>query len=193
MSASVLHSHSSLPAPSTAAAVDTEDVTATRLTHRGYQLLGVTRIMVGFTFLWAFLDKLLGLGFSTPAEASWINGGSPTAGFLGASIEGGNPLSGVWEFFVGHAAVTNVLFMAGLLGIGLAFMLGIGTRIAAVSAAAMYFLMYLASFPMSSNPLFDDHLIMLVVVLALGAFAAGDHLGLGTQWSKLVKGNRFLV
>nr|WP_245530223.1 hypothetical protein [Brachybacterium faecium] len=60
----------------------------------GYTVLGIARLMVGFTFLWAFLDKTFGLNFSTPAEGSWLNGGSPTAGFLGGSIAGGNPFSG---------------------------------------------------------------------------------------------------
>ena len=36
------------------------------------------RIVLGFTFLWAFVDKLFGLGYATPSERSWINGGSPT-------------------------------------------------------------------------------------------------------------------
>ncbi|MEV5744773.1 hypothetical protein AB0L30_32345, partial [Microbispora rosea] len=40
------------------------------------------RIAVGWVFLWAFLDKLFGWGFATPAAKAWINGGSPTTGFL---------------------------------------------------------------------------------------------------------------
>ena len=86
----------------------------------GFTVLGITRLMVGFTFLWAFLDKTFGLGFSTPTENSWLNGGSPTSGFLGGSIEGGNPFAGVWEFFLSINPLTDVLFMLGLLGVGLA-------------------------------------------------------------------------
>ncbi len=34
--------------------------------HRvGWIFLSLTRIAIGFIFLWAFLDKLLGLGYST--------------------------------------------------------------------------------------------------------------------------------
>ena len=47
--------------------------------------------------------------------------------------------------------------MAGLFGIGVALILGIGMRIATVSAVIMLFLMYLASFPMTTNPIIDDH------------------------------------
>ena len=42
----------------------------------------ITRISLGLIFLWAFLDKAFGLGRATPAENAWIDGGSPTAGFL---------------------------------------------------------------------------------------------------------------
>src|SRR5699024_10027418 len=138
-------------------------------------------------------DKTFGLNSSTPAEGSWLNGGSPTAGFLGGSIAGGNPFSGAWEFFLSINPLTDVLFMLGLLGVGVAFMLGIGTRLAAVSAAAMYTLMYLAAFPIASNPLYDTHLLMAVAVIAIAGLAAGDHVGLGKQWHRLVRGNRFLL
>ena len=54
---------------------------------------GVLRLAMGWTFLWAFLDKLLALGFATGrnpetgvvdrfGDAAWIYGGSPTDGFL---------------------------------------------------------------------------------------------------------------
>lgn len=159
----------------------------------GYTLLGILRILVGFYFLWAFIDKLFGLGFATPSERAWLNGGSPTAGFLGGSIENGNPFAGVWEFFIGINPVTNILFMVGLLAIGICFILGIGIRVASIAAAAMYLLMYLAAFPMTTNPLYDDHLIMAVVCLVFFGLAAGDHVGLGKQWRRIVKGNPVLV
>ena len=159
----------------------------------GFTVLGVVRILIGFYFLWAFADKLFGLGYSTPSERSWLNGGSPTAGFLGGSIEGGNPFAGVWEFFLSINPLTDVLFMLGLLGVGVALMLGIGTRVAAISAAAMYTLMYLAAFPIATNPLYDTHLLMAVAVIAMAGLAAGDHVGLGAHWHRLVKGNRFLI
>ena len=44
--------------------------------------LSVSRILIGLVFLWAFFDKLFGLGFATTADKSWLSGGSPTTGFL---------------------------------------------------------------------------------------------------------------
>ncbi len=45
-------------------------------------LWAVTRLCLGWTFLWPFLDKTFGLGHETPWSKAWLNGGSPTNGFL---------------------------------------------------------------------------------------------------------------
>jgi hypothetical protein len=45
------------------------------------RLLAGLRIVLGFTFLWPFLDKLFGLGYMTPAAKAWIHGGTPAQGF----------------------------------------------------------------------------------------------------------------
>src|SRR3954470_20687787 len=66
----------------------------------------VTRISLGWIFLWAFLDKAFALGHETGADpqtgavdyfgpAAWIHGGSPTAGFLGHGVDG--PLAGFYS------------------------------------------------------------------------------------------------
>ncbi|MFI6485386.1 DoxX family protein [Nonomuraea sp. NPDC050663] len=140
----------------------------------------VTRIALGFIFLWAFLDKTFGLGFSTPAQNAWINGGNPTAGYLGG-VEG--PFSGMFHAMAGNPVV-NVLFMAGLLGVGLALILGIGMRVAAVAGALMMVFMWMASLPMTSNPVIDDHLIYALVLVGLAAAKAGDTYGLGRAWGR---------
>ncbi len=78
----------------------------------------VARLSIGFVFLWAFLDKLVGLDHATPAAKAWINGGSPTTGFLNG-VKG--PFGGVFGSITGTPA--DWLFMAGLLGIGIALTL----------------------------------------------------------------------
>ena len=72
------------------------------------------RLALGFTFLWAFIDKVFGFGFATPSERAWINGGSPTKGFLSGS-EG--PFAGFYHNIAG-TGFANWAFMLGLLGIG---------------------------------------------------------------------------
>jgi thiosulfate dehydrogenase [quinone] large subunit len=107
--------------------------------------LAVLRITVGWLFLWPFFDKLFGLGYATPSSHAWIHGGSPTKGFLGGVNIG--PLQGFFHSFAG-AGWADWFFMAGLLGIGLALILGIGLRIAAVTGTLLVIAMWFASWPL---------------------------------------------
>lgn len=150
----------------------------------------ITRICLGWIFLWPFLDKTFGLGYATASEDAWIDGGSPTFGFLSFATKG--PFA---EFFQGFAGDTwaDWLFMVGLLGIGLALTLGIAMRIAATSGAVMLVLMWLAVLPPEHNPIIDDHIIYALVLIGLIAVNAGDHLGLGRWWKRQPFVNRFAV
>lgn len=149
----------------------------------------VTRIALGSIFLWAFLDKTFGLGLATPAERAWLSGGSPTAGFLGG-VEG--PLAGVFTPIAGQPWA-DWLFMAGLAGIGLALILGIGMRIATVAGVVMLVLMWAAVLPIVNHPFLDDHLIYALVLVGLLASKAGWTLGLGRTWESLPVVQRFPI
>jgi len=140
---------------------------------------GVTRIVVGWIFLWAFLDKLFGLGYATPSERSWLNGGSPTRGFLENSAAG--PFADFYKNIAGQAWA-DWLFMAGLLGIGVALILGIGMRIAGISGALFYVMMWTVVLPPPNNPIVDDHVLGALVVIGLMLSRAGDTLGFGKIW-----------
>lgn len=164
---------------------------AARASRPAQVVLGVLRIALGFYFLWAFLDKTFGLGFATPADRAWVNGGSPTTGYL-SGVEG--TFAGFFNGLAG-AAWADWLFMAGLLGIGVALILGIGMRVAAVSGTLLLVFMYLASLPLQTNPILDDHITMALTVIALALIGGGDVLGLGRTWKKLplVQRHRWLV
>lgn len=150
------------------------------------------RLVIGFEFLWAFLDKTFGFGWSTSSTHAWIHGGSPTTGFL-SGVQAG-PFQG---FFNGIAGVTFVdwLFMLGLLGVGLALILGAPLRLAALSGATMLLMMYAASWPFakiaggqptgSVNPLVDDHIVSIVALVIIGAFAAWSMGPISRRWSAL--------
>jgi thiosulfate dehydrogenase [quinone] large subunit len=144
-------------------------------------LLAGLRLALGWIFLWAFLDKLFGLGHSTPAANAWIDGGSPTRGFLGKAVSG--PFEGFYHSFAG-AAWADWLFMLGLLGIGLALIAGVGMRIAAAAGAVLMVAMWTAVLPPETNPFMDDHLIYAGVLVLLALTAAGDTLGLGAWWGR---------
>ena len=142
----------------------------------------ILRIVLGWTFLWAFLDKLFGLGYATPSERSWLNGGSPTRGFLENSATG--PFDDLYRNIAG-ATWADWLFMIGLLGIGVALTLGIAMRIAAVSAAILYLLMWTVALPPANNPLFDEHVIGALAALLVALVGAGHWFGLGDWWERL--------
>ncbi len=100
------------------AQTDTTDtvVTPTQSKAFGY-VIAALRIGLGWIFLWAFLDKLFGLGHETESKAAWINGGSPTSGFLGHATTG--PFADMYQNIAGQAWA-DWLFMIGLAGIGTA-------------------------------------------------------------------------
>ena len=175
----------------------------TTITTGAAKFLAVFRVVLGLEFLWAFLDKTFGLGYATPAARAWINGGSPTKGFLSRVAVG--PLEGTFHAIAG-AAWADWLFMAGLLGIGIALILGIGLRAAAVSGTVMMVLMWAAEWPlakftsageptMSTNPIVDYHLIYALALIALALTYAGHTWGLGKLWARLpfVQRHRWLI
>ena len=78
----------------------------------GGRFWGVLRLCVGWVFLWAFLDKLLALGFATGrdaetgvvdrfGDAAWINGGSPTDGFLQFGLNTRAPFTDLYSGLAG--------------------------------------------------------------------------------------------
>ncbi|MEU8233155.1 hypothetical protein AB0C12_26550 [Actinoplanes sp. NPDC048967] len=157
-------------------------VTETRRSKATRFTLAGLRLALGWVFLWAFIDKLFGLGLATPDKGAWINGGSPTKGFLGNAVAG--PFEGVYHSIAG-AAWADWLFMLGLAGIGIALIAGIGMRLAAAAGGLLLVLMWTAVLPPENNPFMDDHLIYAGVLALLALTAAGDTLGLGKMWARL--------
>ncbi|MEV6667398.1 hypothetical protein [Streptomyces nigra] len=168
------------------------EAAAGRTAVSAYVLAGL-RLLTGFVFLWAFLDKTFGLGYATPSGKGWIDGGSPTRGFLGGVAVG--PMESVFHSWAGDAWA-DWLFMLGLLGISVALTLGVALRLAAVAGTVMMALMWMAEWPparhlsdgspsMSTNPFADYHLVYAVVLIALAAAGAGAVWGLGHAWARL--------
>lgn len=154
-------------------------------------LWGLLRLMMGWIFLWPFLDKVFGLGFATERGSGWIHGSSPTFGFLEFGTRG--PFKDIFQPMAGNV-LADWLFMIGLLGIGVALVLGIGVRIASVAGAVMLVLMWLAALWPEHNPFLDDHLIYAFVLVGVYVTDAGRYLGFGKPWeeSALVRRNPFL-
>ena len=158
---------------------------------KGGKVWGALRIVLGSVFLWAFLDKLFALGFSTGRNPetgaidffgpdAWINGASPTAGFLEFGTKG--PFAGFFQGLAGQAWV-DWAFMLGLFFIGTALILGIGARLGAISGVVLLSTMYLASaiWP-EHHPVVDDHIAYSVALIGLAYVGAGRYLGFGKWW-----------
>ncbi len=165
----------------------------------------VARILLGFTFLWAFLDKNFGWQFATPKGQGWMFGtgdGDPTFGFLKFGTNPEGPFASMFTGLRPGEAPdptywTNWLFMAGLLGIGVALTFGFFMRIGAISAVVLLMLMYLAEAPWANtidpktgdgafnNPIIDDHVIYAVLAITLMLFEAGRVWGFGKMWESL--------
>ena len=131
--------------------------------------------------MWAFIDKLLGLEFTTKLESAWLNGGSPTTGFLTNAVKG--PFAGFFQGLAGQVWI-DWLFMIGLLLIGISLILGIFHKLATYFGALLLFLMLLAVLPPEHNLFLDDHIIYGLVLLLLYKVRAGDYLGYGKRWKK---------
>lgn len=178
------------------------------------RVFGALRLAAGWTFLWAFLDKALALGFTTgrledgtidffAKGGAWLNGGSPTAGVVGFATEGSpfkdaiQSVSGFQMTELGPqvAGWVDWVYMLSMLLIGLGLILGIGTRLAAVGGIAWMAIFYGATaiWP-EHNPVVDDHVVLAIVMVGLILANAGRYYGLGKAWQRLpiVKGRRYL-
>ncbi|WP_028278512.1 membrane protein [Arthrobacter sp. H5] len=156
--------------------------------HNGLHALALLRILLGITFLWAFLDKTFGLGFATPPEKSWLSGTSPAGGYLG-SLEG--PLAEAFRPLMGQPWV-DWTFMLGLMLLGCALVLGVALRGAAVGGSLLLGLLWLTSLPLRNNPVIDEHVIYAVALWALATARSGKVCGLlWRSWARLTTKRRF--
>lgn len=170
--------------------------------HSSLKIWAVLRLLLGFILLWAFADKFIGLGFSTcyDKKADVINvmcsqavasGGSPTEGWLTNATRG--PLQDLYQSMAGNPFI-DFLFMAGLLMIGVALMLGIGMRIATVSGSILMLMMWSAVLPGQTNPFIDYHIIYILILVGLFVVNKDQVWGLGQWWQSqsIVKKFKFI-
>lgn len=182
------------------------------------RVFALLRLAVGWTFLWAFLDKAFALGFSTGrvlndvgatvridffGDAAWIHGASPTAGVLGFAMKG--PFADFYQTITGFqmtqagptsAAWVDWVYMLSMLAIGTALILGIGVRLAAIGGIIWMAIFYTATaiWP-EHNAFMDEHIIAALVLAAVFLANAGRYYGLGKVWqrTRLVQRHPILV
>ncbi|GAB3926682.1 hypothetical protein GCM10011575_08170 [Microlunatus endophyticus] len=180
-------------APGNTAVASAENAGRAGLSVVTRRILAVLRFATGFIFLWAFLDKTFGLGYSTTTAKSWINGGSPTKGFLASADVG--PFTGIAHAIAG-TWWADWLFMLGMLAVGVAVMAGIALRPAAIAGSLILLMMWATEFPIarftttgdpsgSTNPIVDYHIIYALALIVLAATSAGITWGLGRYFNRL--------
>lgn len=148
------------------------------------------RLALGWVFLWAFLDKLFGLGFATDSADAWLRGVSPTEGFLKFGSSG--PFAQIHQAIAGNIVV-DWLYMLGMGLVGLALVLGVGVRIAGYSGSLIMLLIWTAALPPEHNPFLDEHIVYIIVLLGLTFAHSGQYLGLGRWWSNTQLVRRFKI
>jgi thiosulfate dehydrogenase [quinone] large subunit len=74
--------------------------------------------------------------------------------------------------------------MVGLFAIGVALVLGICLKIAGWSGALLVFLIWLALVPSTNNPLVDQHVVYMALMIGLATIElkSGEYYGLGKWW-----------
>ncbi len=150
------------------------------------------RIALGYIFLWAFFDKLFGLGFATcknqitgsvdvGCSQAWIHGGSPTTGFLSRATTG--PFTDFYHKLAGQAWV-DWLFMLGLLVVGAGLLFGLWVRTAAFIGIVMLLLMWTALLWPVNTPGIDDHVIYALALFGIALVDEHQVWGLRRRWVK---------
>lgn len=161
-----------------------EDIVTSKLAR---QTLALGRILLGFYFFWAFIDKIFGLNFSTAPEQSVLSGASPAQGFINNAVSG--PFAGLIQLFANPLG--DLLFMLALLGLGVALLLGVGQKVTMIAGATFMFVLYLSLFPpamigSATNPIIDDHWFVGILIVVVCLTRAGDTWGLGKWWASKV-------
>jgi len=127
------------------------------------------RLFMSGMFLWPFFDKVFGLGFATKSADAWINGASPTAGFLSFGTRG--PFADFFQSMVGlgfyGVNIIDWLFMLGILGTGLALLFNRFVVWGALAGSLIMLFIYMAAFPPEHSPLLDDHLLQILALVLL--------------------------
>lgn len=150
------------------------------------------RLVLGYIFLWSFLDKLFGLGFSTckskvtgvtdlGCNLAWIHGGSPTGGFLGHATTG--PLADFYHQLSGRMWV-DWLFMLGLLFVGVGLLLGTWIRLASLVGVCMLILMWSSLLWPANSPGVDEHIIYSIALFGIALTADHQAWALRSRWQK---------
>lgn len=157
--------------------------------EKGLNLLAVFRILIGWLFLWGFLDKMFGLGFETPAGSGMIDGGSPSSFVVyvtsGIFKDLYTALAGNW--------LIDIVFMLGLLVLGITLITGIASKLTTLATSAFLLAMWTLCVPPTDNPLIDYHLILIAGIVAAYYLGGFRQFSLYDRWQETWLVKRFPI
>ncbi len=155
--------------------------------YKRYHRIGVAllRVVVGVVFLWAGLEKAIGVGLGTWSAAGFLEFG--TCGSLGwpfvSEVADGqcfNPTQAFWVGLAGNEAVMTVidwLVPLGQIGIGVSLILGLLTRFGAAMATLMMLFFFVAAWDFQYG-VANQHLTYALISAAIAGLGAGKYYGI---------------
>ncbi|MCQ2079652.1 MAG: hypothetical protein MJZ38_06340 [archaeon] len=155
----------------------------------GQMSMFALRILLGWMMLWPFFDKILGLGYQTPAGMGWIDGVSPSS-FVTWFTSG--VFSGFFTSVAGNPVV-DVLMVAGCLGLGLTLILGFASRLTTILMCVFLAMMYCITVPPVDNPVTDYHIICIAAMLVVYFHGGFDVWSVNSRWKELGIVKRFPI
>jgi thiosulfate dehydrogenase [quinone] large subunit len=175
-----------------------------RIPRGGAIVAALLRITLGFVYLWAFVSQAFGITYTNKAtpppnapaptkttyewtfdhdsSKGWISSGfehSPSEAYVDNNLHG--PLAFIPQKL--PTGLVDFMWMFAIGGLGIALTFGIAANIAGWGGFLMNILIWLATFPPSTNPLIDgEHVTFALVVLLLMWLQASNYWGLGRWW-----------
>ena len=143
---------------------------------RGIFLL---RAGLGLGFLFAGLDKFFMWASGTPfTSAAYLKFGTTGAWLGSAATAVGNPTHGFWAGLAGNASLVSVidtLVVFGEVSIGVALILGLATRFAAVMGTILMALLFVSNWSFANGPFNEQFMYGLaaatIAIVGAGAYA----------------------
>ena len=157
--------------------------------ERGQYVLAIVRIMIGWLFIWGFLDKMFGLGLETPAGSGVIDGVSPSSMVVYVS-------KGLFQdlfFSMAGNIFVDILLMIGLLILGITITLGVGTKLTTIFSIMFFLTMYCLVVPPTDNPIIDYHIILSACMVAIYLLGGYEKLSFYPRWKDFFLVKRYPI
>ncbi len=156
---------------------------------KGVYAISIVRIIFGWMFLWAFFDKMFGLGFETPAGSGFIDGGSPSSFAVYVT-------DGLFKDFylsIAGNGFIDILMMLGIIALGVSLTFGIASKLGTIGSVAFFLIMFSMHIPPTDNPLVDYHILYAFAIVAVYYLGGFRKLSLHDKWKSLKIVKRFPI